>query len=155
MRTTPPPGLNKISDPRRFVFVEACGAVANAALAVAIGTLDRQSATGSVLLQPDLTWTSSDRGRPEYRISRDGCFTIATPLAAGTRPADIRAIRVHAFDRPAARSGGPAAPGFVNLTRINKVFMLDQTDQPGPSLLHWEGSAQVPAGGAPFEIRIP
>jgi hypothetical protein len=146
----PPPGLNKIADPRRFAFVEACGAVANAALALSIGTMRRVGG------QPDssLTWTSSDRGRPEYRIVRDGCFTIATPLPEGTQPSDIRAIRVYAYDRPPARGGGPAAPGFVNLTRINKVFMLDQHDQPGKLLLHWEGSAPVPVGGAPFEVPI-
>ena len=146
----PPPGLNKIADPRRFVLVEACGAVANAAVALGIGTVRRVGG------QPDqsLTWTSSDRGRAEYRIVRDGCFTIATPLPEGTQPADIRAIRVYAYDRPPARGGGPAAPGFVNLTRINKVFMLDQHDEPGKMLLHWEGSAPVPVGGAPFEVPI-
>jgi hypothetical protein len=35
----PPPGINKIADPRRFVFVEACGRVGNAALSVSIGSL--------------------------------------------------------------------------------------------------------------------
>jgi hypothetical protein len=136
----PPPGINKIADPRRFVFVEACGAVANAALALSIGVRDQ--------------WIPSDRGLPEYRIARDGCFTIATALPQGVHPSDIRAVRVHAFDRPPAKGGGPAAPGFVNLTRINRVFMLDQHDLPGPSLLHWEGSAPVPVGGAPFEVPI-
>ena len=145
----PPPGINQIADPRRFAFVEACGAIANAELAISIGTVN------SVRLQPDhVTWTRSDRGLPEYRISRDGCFTIATPLPAGTRASDIRAIRVDAFDRPAAKGGGPAAPGLVNLTRINKVFMLDEHDLPGPSVLHWEGSAPVPIGGAPFEVPV-
>src|SRR6266498_3514847 len=33
----PPPGINKIPDPRRFVFVEACGRVGNAALALSVG----------------------------------------------------------------------------------------------------------------------
>jgi hypothetical protein len=142
----PLPGINKIADPRRFVFVEACGAIAHAALAVSVAS--RQSSVA------ELTWTPSDRGLPEYRITRDGCFTIATPLPAGTRPSDIRAIRVQAFDVPPAKGGGPAAPGFVNLTRINKVFMLDQAYLPGPSLLHWEGSAPMPVGGAPFEVKI-
>jgi hypothetical protein len=99
--------------------------------------------------------TPSDRGRPEYRIARDGCFRIATPLPAGTRASDIRAIRVHAFDKPPARSGGPAAPGFVNLTRINKVFMLGESFLPGPSILHWEGGRSIPVGGDPFEVKIP
>jgi hypothetical protein len=146
----PPTGINKISDPRRFAFVEACGAVANAALAVSIGTA--RSVRGPA--DQSLEWTSSDRGKAEYRIARDGCFTIATPLPDGTQPSAIRAIRVYAYDRPPARSGAPAAPGFVNLTRINRVFMLDQHDQPGPSLLDWKGSAPVPVGGAPFEVPI-
>jgi hypothetical protein len=137
----PPPGLNKIPDPRRFVFVEACGAIANAALAFSIGVRDQ--------------WIPSDRGLPEYRISRDGCFTLATPLPAGTGPSDIRAIRVHAFDRPPAKGGGPAAPGFVNLTRINKVFMLGTSFLPGQSILRWEGGKSIPIGGEPFEVKIP
>ena len=37
-----PPGINKIPDPRRFVFVEACGTIGNAALSVSVGS--RQSA---------------------------------------------------------------------------------------------------------------
>ena len=92
----PPPGINKIADPRRFVFVEACGTVGNAALAVSVGSRSRQSRS----VGPE--WTPSDRGLPQYRIVRDGCFTIATPLPAGTRAPDIRALRVHAFERPAA-----------------------------------------------------
>jgi hypothetical protein len=143
----PPPGINKIADPRRFVFVEACGTIANAALSVSIGSRQSQSA--------ELVWTASDRGLTEYRIAREGCFTVATPLPAGTRQSDILAIRMHAFDPPPAKSGGPAAPGFVNLTRINKVFMLDQAYQPGPSVLHWEGPALIAAGAAPFEVRGP
>ena len=33
--------------------------------------------------------------------------------------------------------------------------MLDERYLPGPSILHWEGSRRIPAGGEPFEIRIP
>jgi hypothetical protein len=84
----PPPGLNKIPDPRRFVHVEACGTVGNAALSLSIGVHDQ--------------WIPSDRGLPQYRIVRDDCFRIATPLPPGTRPSDIHALRVHAFERPAA-----------------------------------------------------
>jgi hypothetical protein len=146
----PPPGINKIADPRRFVFVEACGRVGNTALSVSIGSLglSRQG-------QSALTWTASDRGLPQYRIVRDGCFTIATPLPAGTRPADIRAIRVHAFERPPAEGKPRVAADPVMFTRINKVFMLDEHDLPGPSILKWEGSQAIRAGGEPFEIRVP
>jgi len=147
----PPPGLNKIPDPRRFVHVEACGSVGNAALAVSVGSVSRQSQSQSA----NLVWTASDRGLPQYRIVRDGCFTIATPLPAGTRPSDIRAIRVHAFERPPAEGKPRVAADPVTFTRINKVFMLDEHDLPGPSILKWEGMQTIRAGGDPFEVRVP
>ncbi len=136
----PPTGVNKIPDPRRFVHVEACGHVGNAALSLSIGVRDQ--------------WIPSDRGLPQYRIVRDGCFTIATPLPAGTRPSDIRAIRVHAFERPPADGKPGVAAGPVTFTRINKVFMLDEHDLPGPSILKWEGSQTIRPGGDPFEVPI-
>jgi len=136
-----PPGHNMIPDPRRFVYVEACGTVGNAALALSIGVHDR--------------WIPSDRGLRQYRIVRDECFRIATPLPAGTRASDIRALRVQAFGRPVAEGAVPTVPGPVRLTRINKVFMLDDHYLPGPSILHWEGSQTIRAGGDPFEVRIP
>ena len=175
----PAPGHNAIPDPRRFAYVEACGQVGNSSLALSIGSV--RPRTGSVRLpasaptvgngtparpsrsaerkgrQPigDLIWISSDRGLRQYRIVRDGCFRAATPLPAGTRAADIKAIRVQAFERPPAEGGAPAAPDPVQLTRINKVFMLDEHYVPGPSILKWEGSQTVRAGGDPFEVRVP
>jgi hypothetical protein len=142
-----PPGNNTISDPRRFVYVEACGTIGEAALALSIGSVRQPDR--------DLIWTPSDRGRPQYRIVRDGCFRVATPLPAGTRSSDIRALRVQAFERPAADGVAPAASDPVRLTRINKVFMLDERYLPGPSILKWEGSQTIRAGGDPFEVRVP
>ena len=152
----PPPGINKIPDPRRFVFVEACGTVGNAALSLSIGSVQPGGTTELERRQPDreLIWTASDRGLRQYRIVRDDCFTIATPLPAGTRPSDIRALRVHGFERPAADGAAPAAPDPVRLTRINKVFMLDERYLPGPSMLKWEGSQTIRPGGDPFEVRV-
>ena len=73
---------------------------------------------------------------------------------AGTRASDIRAIRVQAFERPPAEGAAPAAPNPVTLTRINKVFMLDERYLPGPSILKWEGSQTLRAGGEPFEVKV-
>ena len=154
----PPAGINKIPDPRRFVFVAACGKVGNAAVAVSVGSNQpRRQPTGRVWLQPDpdLTWTASDRGLPQYRVGRDGCFTIATPLPAGTQSADVRAIRVQAFQRAPGRGEKPVTPNPVTITRINKVFMLDEHDLPGRSLVAWEGSRTIRAGGEPLEVKIP
>ncbi|MGH9142202.1 MAG: hypothetical protein ACRD2I_13810 [Vicinamibacterales bacterium] len=179
----PAPGHNAIPDPRRFVYVDACAEVGNAALALSIGRgrSEPGSATGSVRLSasvppdrseatprpsrsapreggpPDqeLTWTPSDRGLRQYRIVRDGCFQAATPLPPGTRAVDIRAIRVLAFERPPAEGTAPAAPDPVVVTRINKVFMLDERFLPGPSILKWQGRATIRAGGDPFEVKVP
>ena len=142
------PGNNAIPDPRRFVYVEACGQVGNAALALSIGS----ARPGP---DPALTWTPSDRGMRQYRIVRDGCFRAATPLPAGTRVSDIRALRVQAFERPPADGVAPVAPDPVRLMRINKVFMLDEHFLPGPSILKWEGPVTIRAGGDSFEVRIP
>jgi hypothetical protein len=143
-----PPGNNTISDPRRFVYLAGCATVGNAALAVAIGSVQSQSARA-------LTWTPSDRGLPQYRIVRDGCFQIATPLPAGTNTSDIRAIRVQAFERPPARGAFPAAPNPVVVARINQVFMLDDRFLPGSSLLKWEGPVTIRAGSEPLEVKVP
>ena len=142
----PPPGINKIPDPRRFVFVEACGTIGNAALAISVGSRQARSA---------LTWTPSDRGLPQYRIVRDGCFTIATPLPAGTRAPDVRAIRVQAFARVPEKGAAPGAPNPVTLTRINRTFMLDDRFLPGQSILKWAGSQTLRPGGDPFEVKVP
>ncbi len=144
------PGNNTIPDPRRFVYVEACGQVGAAALAFLVNVR-------SVRLQADrdLEWIPSDRGLRQYRIVRDGCFRAAIPLPAGTRAHDVRALRVQAFERPAADGVPPAPPGPVRLTRINKVFMLDEQFVPGPSLLKWGGSEPIRADGPPFEVPIP
>src|SRR5712692_10108993 len=74
------PGKNTIPDPRRFVYVEACGQVGTSALAFLVNVR-------SVRLQADgdLEWIPSDRGLRQYRIVRDGCFRAAIPLPAGTR----------------------------------------------------------------------
>jgi hypothetical protein len=150
-----PPGNNTIPDPRRFVYVEACGTVGHAALSISVGSRQSQSAAGRVRLQPDLIWTPSDRGLPQYRIVRDGCFRIATPLPADTRPSDIRALRVHAYSRPPAEGAAPATADSVLLMRINKAFMLDDSFVPGPSILRWEGPVSIRPDGEPFEVRIP
>jgi len=136
-----PPGLNAISDPRRFVYVEACGQVGNAALAFSIGVGDR--------------WIPSDRGKATYRIVRDGCFRAAIPLPSGAFARDVRALRVVAYERPTADGQPAPSSNPVQLTRINKVFTLDDQFVPGPTMAQWLGLATIRTGGTPFEIPIP
>jgi hypothetical protein len=135
----PPPGEDKIADPRRFAYVEACAEVGSAALAFGV------RAHGA--------WVMSDRGAG-LRITRDGCVRSATPLPEGVRAADVDAVRVFAYERPPSEGKPAAPPTPVHLTRINTVFMLDEQYVPGPAILRWQGSELIRAGGEPFEVAL-
>ncbi|HKB10922.1 MAG TPA: hypothetical protein VKD69_09710, partial [Vicinamibacterales bacterium] len=135
------PGHNTIPDPRRYVYIEACGEVGDAAVAFAVNSRD--------------TWVPSDRGIREYRIVRDGCFRAAIPMPAGTRPEDLHALRVMAYTRAPAKGQPEVRPTSpVMLRRVNTVFMLDSSHRPGPPLIQWQGAAAIHADGAPFDLPI-
>jgi hypothetical protein len=135
-----PPGRGTIPDPRRFVYVEACGEVGTAALAFELAVRD--------------TWVTSDRGVTAYRITRDGCFRVALPLPSSSGPSDLRTLRVRAFARHDTSSGhGAGTPTSIRLDRITRVFMLDDEHKPGPSLLRWTGPASIQEG-TPLDLSI-
>ena len=130
------PGSGTIPHPRHFAFLEGCGEVGNNALAFALRAGDR--------------WFSSDRGMPEYRIVRDGCFRAAVPLPSNITSKDIGAVRVVAYER----TGKPMTTP-IRFRRLNTLFMLDDRFRPGRSLLKWDGDAALEAGGTPLEIHVP
>jgi hypothetical protein len=132
------PGKGIIQDPRRFIYIEGCGDVGAAALAFGVRVKD--------------TWIPSDRGIPEYRIVRDGCFRAAIPLPLSASELDIRALRAQAYERPDQKAHGTSSP--VHLMRINKVFTLDDRYRPGKSLMQWEGEQTLIPGGSPVEFPI-
>jgi hypothetical protein len=130
-----PPGKGAISDPRTFAFLEGCGVLGDNALSFSV--------------QVNGSWVSSDRGVPDYRIVRDGCFRAAVPLPDGAAARDVRAVRVHAHDRKDKPSVAP-----VRFTRLNTLFGLDERYAPGPRVLDWTGSAELRPGGPPLEIPV-
>ncbi len=136
-----PPGRGTIPDPRRFIYIEACGEVGTSALALAV--------------QAGTEWIASDRGVREYRIVRDGCFRAAIPLPEAIREQDIRAIRAQAFARPPRNGTPPPAATPVRLTRINKIFTLDEAYRPQPTRWQWQGEKTLEPGGSPVEFTLP
>lgn len=136
-----PPGHDTIPDPRRFVYIEGCGEVGTSALAFAIRTKDE--------------WIASDRGVREYRIVRDGCFRAAIPLPSTVRSDDVRAVRAQAFARLPREGSPPVPPTPIRLTRINKVFTLDDAYRPGETRLQWAGEKILEPGGPPAEFALP
>lgn len=130
-----PPGQGTIPDVRRYVFLEGCGEAGNNALTVSV--------------RVDGTWWSSDRGVPEYRITRNGCFRAAVPLPANRSARDVDGVRLQAFTRQDKPAGTTS-----KVTRLNTMFALNERFAPGPRLAQWQGEAILQPGGPPFEIPL-
>jgi len=147
-------GSGKIPDPRRFVFVEACSDLENAALSFGVRSRGKRLRPGRAedmeILASASGWYDSDRGREQFRIVRTGCFRGAVPLPRGAAMPD--AIRFRAWPHSAAP--GASQPASVRITRVNAVFMLDDDFVPKPSRFSWTGSLLVKTDGTASEFRI-
>ena len=137
-------GSGAIPDPRRFALVEACTDLENAAVAFSVHATD---ASGTA------RWFDSDRGLPEFRIVRTGCFRGGVPLPRGAGAPD--AIRFQAFAVPPKKDAAPSSvTPSVKLTRVNRVFTVDDNYVPKPSVFSWTGASVLPIGGQPLELPI-
>jgi hypothetical protein len=139
-----PAGSGRIPDLKRFVHVEACTDLQNAAVAFSVHAPD---ASGTA------RWFDADRGLPEFRIVRTGCFRGAVPLPPGAGEPD--AVRFKAYPLPPPRAGEPPRkePPSVTLTRVNRVFTVDDRYQPRASNFTWTGSAPLAVDGDWYEVH--
>jgi hypothetical protein len=137
-------GSGVIPDPRRFVLVEACTDLENAAVAFSIHAAD---ASGT------LRWFDADRGLLEFRIVRSGCFRGGVPLPKGGGQPD--AVRFKAWSLP-PKPDAPAPKGAprVVLTRVNRVFAIGDDYLPRVSTFTWTGSIPLAIDGAWHEVPI-
>ena len=137
-------GSGAIPDPRRFVFVEACTELQNAAVAFSVHAPD---ASGTP------RWFDADRGLPQFRIVRTGCFRGGVPLPVGAGRPD--AIRFKAYSLPPrANAPAPTGPSTVVLTRVNRVYGIDDSHQPRPLTFTWKGSVPLALNGDWHEVPI-
>ena len=144
LKEDPAAGSGAIPDPRRFVFVEACTELQNAAVAFSVHAVDA-SGQGR--------WFDSDRGLPQFRIVRTGCFRGGVPLPAGAGAAD--AVRFKAYSLPPKKDAPPpAAAAAVTLTRVNRVFTLDDSYLPKKSAFTWTGQAPLTVDKDWYELAI-
>ena len=137
-------GSGIIPDPRRFVFVEACTELQNAAVAFSVRAKDPSG---------EVRWFESDRGLPQFRIVRTGCFRGAVPLPAGAGAPEAVRLKAYALP-PRANAPAPAGPASVTLTRVNRVFTLDDDYLPRKSLFAWTGSSPLAIDGNPVEFSV-
>ncbi len=140
-----PAGSGNIPDPKMFVYVEACTELQNAAVAFSVRATDGSGAS---------RWFDSDRGLPEFRIVRSGCFRGAVPLPPGSNEPD--AVRFKAYPAPPPREGeaAPKERPSVTLTRVNRVFVVNDQYQPRASILSWTGSIPLAIDGEWYELRV-
>jgi hypothetical protein len=136
-------GSGRMPDPRRYIVVEACADVADAALTLEVGV---RAGSGVV-------WRSTDRGAPAFRIARSGCFRAGVPLPAGTGLDAVTGIRARAFARTdgTPASDGAIAPG-VTLRRLNQMLALDQDLRIAHRAIGWSGMVFVPSNGEPVDV---
>jgi hypothetical protein len=147
VKPTARPGSGEIPDPRRFVYVESCGELTNAAVAFAIGASDGRGA---------MQWFTSDADLPEFRIVRSGCFRAAIALPAEIDEKSLTDLRVIAFPRPTQAGTSPSrdAPR-ARITRVNKLFMLSEEYVPRPSRLTWDGDVLLTADRPSWTVLLP
>ena len=138
----PPAGRGVIPDPRRYVYVEACGEAGVTALSFSV--------------RADGAWHDSDRGVPEYRIVRAGCWRGAVPLPAGVGLSSAGALRFQAHERPRPPGAGQPVTDrrTALLTRVNRVFTLDERYRPVPLRFQWRGRVGLsPGESREFALR--
>jgi hypothetical protein len=137
-------GSGRIPDARRFVLVEACTELQNAAMGVSVRAPDASGAP---------RWFDVDRGLPQFRIVRTGCFRGGVPLPAGAGRPD--AIRFKAYSLPPrANAPAPAGPASVVLRRLNGVFTIGENYQPRSAVVAWTGSVALEPDGAWHEVAV-
>jgi hypothetical protein len=138
------PGSGRIPDSRRFVFVEACTELQNAAVTFSVHAAD---ASGTA------RWFDADAGLPPFRVSRTGCFRGGVPLPAGAGQPD--AVRFKAFSLPPrANAPPPSGPSSVALTRVNGVFTVADSYELRPIGFSWKGAVPLAINGEWHELPI-
>jgi hypothetical protein len=140
------PGSGRIPDPRRFVTLEACADVKDAALSFALG---------AALSGGETRWYESDGGLPKFRVARSGCFRSAVALPP-TEAGRLVALRLRAFTRLPEEGEAPLPPGTgrATVTYVNKLFRVGEDDEPAENVFAWAGEAALVAEGPPLELAL-
>jgi len=129
----------KISDPRNYLYLEMKVHNQDSALAVLVR-----------LAGEDL-WRSSNLGRADYAISRNGWVRTSIELPPGTSATDLSELGFQCLVMPTRVNGKDLWPdgGLCRLEAVGRIFFLHKDFRPGPDV--WRGPAdlgpvRIPAG---------
>jgi CheY-like chemotaxis protein len=123
----------KISDPRNYLYLEARLKTQSAALAV------------QVRLKEEGLWRSSDLGRLDYAVARDGWIRTTVELPPGTEPDSISEIGLACAVAPPEGKRW-ALTGACEVEQVSKAFLLDASYRPQRPLWSLSDSIHIPAG---------
>jgi len=99
-------------------------------------------------------WFDADRGLPQFRIVRTGCFRGGVPLPAGAGRPDAIRFKSYSLPPPRGNTPAPTGPSSVVLTRVNGVSTMDDAYLPRPMGFSWKGSAPLALNGGWHELPI-
>ncbi len=117
------PNTAAISDQRNYAYLEVCAQQRGTELYFELDT--RNTAR----------WFRSDHADPKARIARSGCFRTAIELPQGTRPQELRRLRIQCSPAPLAEGESPVASPRAEIQAVKRLFLLGRDYVPGPSLL--------------------
>jgi hypothetical protein len=122
-----------ISDPRNYVYFEYIAAHTNSALSVAVHLKDGRA-------------YSSDLGRLDLTIWRNGWARTAVELPPATGREDVAAVELRCVVKPPAKDESFAHSGRCQVERVNKGFFLDHNYVPGASFWKLDTPVSIESG---------
>ena len=111
----------KAADPRRYLYIDAMAHPHDAALSF------------DVKFRGNPVWATSDFGIGYFRIDRDGYFRTTVRLPAGTDASQIEQVAIRCdldFDPHQPSDAARITQATCGQTQVDKIFVLDQQDQP-------------------------
>lgn len=124
----------KISDLRNYLYVD-------------YGATHRDSAFSVTVSLNDGRAFSSDLGRLDYSIWRDGWVRTTVELPPGTQPKQISGIEFRCeVAPPSSPEQRLAHSGSCRLDGVHKVFFLEKDSTPGPSFWSQKEAFTIPTG---------
>ena len=123
----------RISEPRNYAYFEYKAAHTNSALTVAIHMKDGRA-------------FSSDLGRLDYAIGRNGWVRTTVELPPNTTPLNIAAVELRCIVAAPEKNQSLAHSGRCQVDRVNKAFFLDLQYKPRASFFKMETPVVLSTG---------